>query len=486
MNAKANDSKYLRVAIWNLGSLTGRCAELAEVLGRGRVHIACIQKTKWVGAKSRDIGGGYKLYYYGEKTKTNGVAIAVNRDLQERVVSVNRYTDRIMSIKIMLNDSERLNIFSVYAPQAGNDENTKADFWEELHHHLQGVLASEMKVVCGDLNGHLGRENQQYSKWHGGYGYGLENAQGRDILELASAFNLAILNTYFKKKDEHLVTYKSGSNCSQIDYILHDRTNVKACKDCKVIPGESHTSQHRVLIADFRFNFQIRRVNVKRNAKIKWYKLKRNSRFTEEIRNYLEIDIKHIEETETMWSKFESFCFKRAQENLGLSKGPLQSKNETWWWSDEVQKTIKQKKELFKAWQKTKKDEDHMKYKKAKKESAKAVSIAKEIAFEKFYDSLDTPEGEKGIYKIAKQRNNSTKDMRCVKYIKDESGNTLTNEESIKKRWEEYYYLLLNDEFEHAAIEPAPRVEGAARQIDEDEVKEAVSKMKNNKATGPD
>lgn len=40
---------------------------------------------------------------------------------------------------------------------------------------------------------------------------------------MALAHDLAIINTFFTKPEEHLVTYKSGEACTQIDYILTDR-----------------------------------------------------------------------------------------------------------------------------------------------------------------------------------------------------------------------------------------------------------------------
>ena len=50
-----------RLASWNKGSLTGKL-ELVKVLHRRRISIACIQKTKWVGAKAKEIDG-FKLWY---------------------------------------------------------------------------------------------------------------------------------------------------------------------------------------------------------------------------------------------------------------------------------------------------------------------------------------------------------------------------------------------------------------------------------------
>lgn len=43
--------------------------------------------------------------------------------------------------------------------------------------------------------------------------------------------------------------YKSGSSRTQIDFLTRKRDRL-ACKDCKVMPGESLTSQHRLLIID--------------------------------------------------------------------------------------------------------------------------------------------------------------------------------------------------------------------------------------------
>jgi len=83
---------------------------------------------------------------------------------------------------------------------------------------------------------------------HGGYGLGEINAEGKFILDLSSAFDLTLLNACFRKRDEHLITYKSGVSCSQIDFFLIRKSDRKICLDCKVIPGESLTTQHRVLV----------------------------------------------------------------------------------------------------------------------------------------------------------------------------------------------------------------------------------------------
>ena len=50
------------------------------------------------------------------------------------------------------------------------------------------------------------------------------------------AYDLAILNTFFKKND--YITYESGGRETQLDYILYKRNSMSEVKNCKVIKGE--------------------------------------------------------------------------------------------------------------------------------------------------------------------------------------------------------------------------------------------------------
>ena len=102
------------------------------------------------------------------------------------------------------------------------------------------------------------------------------------------------------------------------------------------------------------------------------------------------------------------------------------------------------------------------------------------------YEELETPEGEKKIYRIAKARNKATKDFTHIKQIKDENGVVLSNQDKIKKRWERYYENLLNEENFRIIFEDGIKNLGVTHNIRRREVKRALNKMKNGKAVGPD
>ena len=83
------------------------------------------------------------------------------------------------------------------------------------------------------------------------------------------AYDLIVANNFFRKRDEHLITFKSGPNMSKIDFSLVKRIDRLTCKDCKVIPGESITSQHRLLVLDMAMKKQLRKMRDIKSSRIR-------------------------------------------------------------------------------------------------------------------------------------------------------------------------------------------------------------------------
>lgn len=83
-------------------------------------------------------------------------------------------------------------------------------------------------------------------------------------------------------------------------------------------------------------------------------------------------------------------------------------------------------------------------YKDTKKETKKAVSEARDQAYEGFYKQLDTKEGEQNIYKITRARERKTRDLSQVKCMKEETNKVLTDVVAIEERWRRYFCQLYN------------------------------------------
>ena len=103
-----------------------------------------------------------------------------------------------------------LKVVSTYAPQVNNSMEEKNDFWEDLDGLIGSVTKEERIVLGADLNGHVGEGNIEDEEIMGRYSARKRNKEGSMVVHFAKRMDLAIVNTYFKKKDEHRVTYKSG------------------------------------------------------------------------------------------------------------------------------------------------------------------------------------------------------------------------------------------------------------------------------------
>ena len=99
----------------------------------------------------------------------------------------------------------------------------------------------------GILNGHVGSEIDGFEGVHEGFGFGKRNVEGEMILEIADALNLAVLNTWFKKKERRLFTYEIGKCRTVVEHILSRKSGRKMIRDVKVVRVEC-IKQHRLLL----------------------------------------------------------------------------------------------------------------------------------------------------------------------------------------------------------------------------------------------
>ncbi|KAK3569723.1 hypothetical protein QTP86_004046 [Hemibagrus guttatus] len=132
-------------------------------------------------------------------------------------------------------------------------------------------------------------------------------------------------------------------------------------------------------------------------------------------------------------------------------------------------------------------EENRQEYKELQRRVKREVSKAKQKAYDELYTRLDTREGEKDLYRLARQRDRDGKDVQQVRVIKDRDGRVLTSEESVQRRWKEYFEELMNEENKREKRgEGVNSVEQKVDKIRKDEVRKALKRMKSGKAVGPD
>ncbi|XP_037791278.1 uncharacterized protein LOC119586600 [Penaeus monodon] len=184
-----------------------------------------------------------------------------------------------------------------------------------------------------------------------GNAYGNGDEDGEKVIDLALSFDMVIGNTLFRKRNEPLITYKSGDRASQIDFLLYRRRNIREIKKCKVIPGDQVTEQHCMVVINLTIAVsqkQKRKTTIQR--KIKWLKLKENY-FQQEFKERILRELSHdMEDVNTWWNDASSIILRAGKEILGESSGKVWENKEIWWFNEEVQEKVSDKKKTKKKW----------------------------------------------------------------------------------------------------------------------------------------
>ena len=90
---------------------------------------------------------------------------------------------------------------------------------------------------------------------------------------------------------------------------------------------------------------------------------------------------------------------------------------ETWWWDEEVQESIRKKGLAKRKWDSQRDEESRQEYKEWRRKAKREVAKAKKKAYDELYEKLDIKEGEKELYRLARQRDQAGKDVLQVRVI---------------------------------------------------------------------
>ncbi|KAL6729362.1 hypothetical protein Aduo_000423 [Ancylostoma duodenale] len=440
----------------NVGTLAGRSCELAAALQRRRIDLCAVQETRWSGSKSNDIRCGFKIVYTGSPGTRNGVVI----------VTLER----------------RIHFFSAYAPQTGCTDRVKDDFWALIDEKTAAVPPEDTVIIAGDLNGYVGVTKDGY-RCHGGFGYRVCNDDGERILDYSESHNLVIANTKFRKRPSHLVSFYSGSNKTQIDYVLVRYRDQKLVTDAKVVPYETVTPQHRPLICTMKIKPpNQKRAERCRPARIRWWRLRER-----QVAVTSNIKLPPTTNVDETWQKVTDNILAVARSVLGTTKPDRRKiERKTWLWTEEVRTRVSEKKRLYHLLLENKTADNWRSYREAKRAAKKAVAAAKAAHHDEVSKKLDSKGGERFIYQLAKSRQRQAADVEKFHGVNDEKDQLLMDRKMAKQRWRDYFKKVSTEEFVHPPIPEVPPTFGLVQPITIEETMFALKRMKPGKATGPD
>ena len=114
----------------------GKLEVVKQEVARVNVNILGISELKWTGMGEFNSDDHY-IYYCGQEAlRRNGVAIMVNKRVQNAVLGCNLKNDRIISVCLQ-GKSFNITVIQVYAPTSNAKETEVEWFYEDLQDLLE-------------------------------------------------------------------------------------------------------------------------------------------------------------------------------------------------------------------------------------------------------------------------------------------------------------------------------------------------------------
>ena len=158
------------------------------------------------------------IYYCGQESlRRNGVALIVNKRVQNAVLGCNLKNDRMISVRFQ-GKPFNIMVIQVYALTSNAEEAEVEQFYEDLQDFLELTPKKDVLFIIGDWNAKVG--SQETPGVTGKFGLGVQNAAGQKLIELCQENALVIANTLFQQHKKQLYTWTSpdGQYQNQIDY----------------------------------------------------------------------------------------------------------------------------------------------------------------------------------------------------------------------------------------------------------------------------
>ena len=233
----------------------GKLEMVKQEMARVSVDILGIKELKWTGMGEFNSDDHY-IYYCGQESlRRNGVAIIVNRRVENAVLGCNLKNDRMISVDLQ-GKPFNIVVIQVYAPTSNAEEAEVERFHEDLQDLSELTPKKDVMFIIGDWNAKVG--SQETPGVTGKFGLGVRNEAGQMLTEYYQENALDIANTLFQQHKRRLYTWTSpdGQHRNQIDYILCSQTWGSSIQSAKTRPGADCGSDHELLIARFRLKLK--------------------------------------------------------------------------------------------------------------------------------------------------------------------------------------------------------------------------------------
>ena len=156
----------------------GKLEVIKQEMARMNVDILRISKLKWTGMGEFNSDDHY-IYYCGEESlRRNGVAIIVNKRVQNAVLGNNLKNYRMISVHLQ-GKPFNIMVIQAYAPTSNAEEAEIEQFYADLQDLLELTPLKKVLFITDNWNAKVG--SQETPGIAGKFGFGVQNEAGQRL-----------------------------------------------------------------------------------------------------------------------------------------------------------------------------------------------------------------------------------------------------------------------------------------------------------------
>lgn len=478
MDKKWKKENILKLSTWNVQGIAHKEEQLDDILAKKGISVAIISesKKKLQGTKETQ---NYIQFYSGVEQSCRakaGVMMFISKKIKNTISDYTFWNERIIQVRLKL-PRGYLSLIGVYAPIEGENEEND-EFYLNLQNILNKVNQNDFIMIIGDFNARIG--NSKIDTNIGIFGEQTRNNNGSRLIDFVSFNQLKVMNSFFNHKDSHKFTWEARGSKSIIDYAICNNKLADLVLDVRVFRGPEIESDHYLLICPIRLqprwykrkNKQAENQNIQSTYKvhllndssIKWLYQKR----LDELNETTTVS----EDVEEEWQNISDLLKRAASQSLG-TKRKWHRKKGLRNWDDNIKQIIENKREAYKQYICTKKEEDKINYHLKRAIAKREVRKYHRQNWDNFVSFLenDITRPQPQTYKILKLLNSETKDTARLNIIS-------------KETWLNYFTTLWHQNTPPLTL---PQSDNHHREsITIEELMTVLKHMKSNKTPGED
>jgi exonuclease III len=242
----------MRFGTWNIRSLyrIGSLKTIARELGKYKLDLVGVQEVRWEKGGTERAENYTFFYGQGNGDHQLGTGFFVHKRILSAVRRVEFISDR-MSYVILRGPWCNIIVLNEHVPCEDKGDDVKDSFCDELGRIFDQFPRYDMKILLGDVNAKVGRENVFRPTFGNESLHEINNDSGVRIVNFATSKNFVIKSTMFLHRKIH--KYSSicpEENTNHIDHVLIDRRRHSSILDVRSFRGADCDTDHCLVAAN--------------------------------------------------------------------------------------------------------------------------------------------------------------------------------------------------------------------------------------------